>query len=353
MYGSVIAYILQNCGYDVLVIDKRSHIGGNCYSYFDDYGIEIHKYGPHVFHTSNKKTWNFVNSITEFRSYFSKAMASYHGKLYNIPINLQTINDFFNLNMNPTEARKFIKSRQLKRKGNSIESWCISNIGVDLYCAFIQGYTKKQWDCDPDKLPEDIIKRLEIRYNCDSNYHNDLYSGIPIAGWNNFFYKLLEDIPFIPLVDYNKNKDKLNGMADKIIYTGPIDEYFDYSEGELSWRSLEFDVQYYSTEDLQGIPVINYPSLTTPYTRSVEYKHFQPGLKTNKTAVVFEKSCQNSSKPYYPINLKKDKKILLKYQELAKKEKNVFFGGRLAEYKYYNMDKIIEKVIDDVKIHCK
>jgi UDP-galactopyranose mutase len=345
LYGCTMARLLTDAGKKVLVIEKRYHIGGNCASEIID-GMDCHKYGPHVFHTNDFNIIKWLAQFDEFTDFNPVNYIKYKEKLYNIPINLKTIEDVLadRKKITPREAKELVKLHCIKTEEKNIESWCFANIGKCLYYTCVYGYTKKMWGRDPSSLPAEIIKRLPIRYNYKSEYHEDKYSMIPVNGWNTVFENMLKDIPYILGFDFLKHDVSM--MTDKIIYTGPIDKYFGYKYGDLSWRSLDFKIKRLDVDDYQGNAIIHYGDEDTIYTRSVEYKHFNGG-PVGRTVVIYEIPKEDRNNPFYPVNSENDKKIYAQYKKLADEEENVFFGGRLAEYKYYNMDTIIEKAMKD------
>jgi UDP-galactopyranose mutase len=343
LYGSLMARKLKNSGNSVLVIDKRNHIGGNCFSYKEN-GIEIQQYGPHIFHTDSWHVWTLMNSIDEFIPFKIEAYSQFESRTYNFPINLKTINDFFHSSFNPEQAQEFITSHKIpNKKPKNMEEYILSQIGEGLYYAFIKEHTEKMWGRPCAELPADIIKRIPIRYNYNTSYFPDehIYQGVPKNGWGKWFEKLLDSIPIESNTDYFL--EDFRSLAKKIIYTGPIDKYFNFSEGILNWRSLKFRKDIVNCPDYQGCPIILFPEKKYLHTRQVEYKHISQ-VKTDNTIIVCEYPCDNLSEPYYPTNTDVDKRILKKYLKLASKEKNIFFGGRLAEYKYYDMDMIVKKI---------
>ena len=350
LYGCVMAERLNAAGAKVLIIERRNHIGGNCFSYKFN-GIEVHMYGPHVFHTSDIDLWDYVNNVAFLRQFTQKTLTVHKDRTYPIPINLKTINDFYDENLRPYQVEEFLRSRRIRIENpKNFEEYIVSQIGYELYDAFIKGYTQKQWGEDPKNLPADIIKRLPVRYNYNDSYYDEshIYQGIPWIGWGLWFKELIGNIPVMLGVDYF-DTDFIKSNAQFVIYTGPIDRYYKYEFGRLRWRSLTFDVQPYDLDDYQGTSVLNYADARIPYTRVVEYKHFMPDNPARGTVVVAEKPCNNDDEPYYPVNSVSDKFILEQYFDMAQKEKNVFFGGRLAEYKYYNMDDIVKKALSDYK----
>ena len=348
LFGSLFAYKAIQAGKKVLIIDKRRHIGGNLYTEEIE-GINVHKYGAHIFHTSNKAVWDFVNSIVEFNRFTNSPIANYKGKLYNLPFNMNT---FYSLwgTKTPKEAKlkieEQIKAANISNPKN-LEEQAISLVGKDIYEILIKGYTEKQWGRKATDVPAFIIKRIPVRFTFDNNYFNDKYQGIPIGGYTNFIKKLLSGADVRCNIDYIQNKAELVGYADKIVYTGPIDEYFNYCFGELEYRSLRFEEEILDIPDFQGNAVVNYTEAEVPYTRIIEHKHFEFGTQ-KKTVISKEYSLdwKEGAEPYYPINDEKNNRLYQKYKVLSEKEKNVLFGGRLAEYKYYDMHQIVEKVLN-------
>ncbi len=349
-YGAVIAERLANdANARVLVIDKRNHIGGNCYSEIDpETGIEFHTYGTHIFHTSSEKCWDYITRFTAFNSYQHQVLTTYQDRVYQMPINLETINSYYNLNLKPFEAKEFIQqeiSKEAITEPRNLEERAISLIGRPLYEAFIKGYTMKQWAKDPKELPAKIITRLPVRYNYDEVYfRNAKWQGIPLNGYTKVFERLL-DHPNIEVklnCDYFESKRSFD-VRQKTIYTGPIDRYFEYRFGHLEWRGLDFKQELQEVDDYQGTSVMNYADAKIPYTRIHEPRHLHPerNYKSSKTIIFFESSKSDRDNPYYPINSDENMAILTQYKELASKEKQVIFGGRLGDYAYYDMDKTI------------
>ncbi len=343
LYGGVWAYEARKNQKKCLVVEKRDHLGGNLYC--DDIeGIHVHRYGAHIFHTSNCKVWNFVNSITDFNRFTNSPMANYKGKLYNMPFNMNTFNEMWGIT-SPEKAKAKIASQRASVKGEpkNLEEQAISLVGKDLYEKLVKGYTEKQWGRDCKDLPSFIIRRLPVRYTYDNNYFNDLYQGIPSDGYNVLIDRLFEGSDIAMETDYLEHKDKFDSMAKKVIYTGTIDSYFNYRYGKLEYRSLKFETEVLDTDNYQGVAVVNYTDRETPYTRIIEHKHFEFGTQP-KTVITREypAAWQEGMEPYYPVNDDKNQKLYEKYAALAEKEENVIFGGRLAEYKYYDMDKVIE-----------
>ncbi|MCY1664639.1 UDP-galactopyranose mutase [Rhizobium sp. SL86] len=350
-FGATIAERAANeLGKRVLIIDRRRHIGGNAYSENDrETGIEVHKYGAHLFHTPNKTVWDYLNRFTAFTDYRHRVFTSYRSQVYSMPINLGTICQFFGKRMSPDEARALV-AEQAKELGDrqpqNLEEKAISLIGRPLYEAFIRGYTAKQWQTDPRELPESIITRLPVRYNFDNRYFNDTYEGLPVDGYTAIFERMLDN----PLIDVQLNTDyftvKNEIPAGKpVVYTGPIDRYFDYRAGELKWRTIDFQEEVLGVGDFQGTAVMNYADEDIPYTRILEFRHFNPerDYQKEKTVIVreFSRFATRADEPYYPIDTAEDKRTYLAYRELAEKEQDVIFGGRLGTYRYLDMHQAI------------
>ncbi len=332
----------------VLVVEKRDHIGGNCYSYRDkDTDIEVHRYGSHIFHTSSQEVWNYLNRFTQFNTYQHRVFASAHDELYSLPINLHTICQYFHKTFTPGEAKQLIieKAFQIEHPAN-LEEKAISLIGHELYELLIKGYTKKQWNQDPNNLPASIIERLPVRYNFNTNYFDDIWQGLPLHGYDYLFKQMLGN----PRIQTALNKDfeeigHAISSSQYVIFTGPIDTFYQKRYGSLSWRSLQFEFETIEVKDFQGNAVINYPDITIPYTRIHEFKHYHPerSYNTNKTIICREYSIDNtaSNDPMYPVNSEQDQELYKRYEKLASQEKNIFFGGRLGRYRYYDMDDAI------------
>jgi UDP-galactopyranose mutase len=341
LFGSVCARELTDKGYNCLVLEKRNHIGGNCYTESKE-GIHIHKYGAHVFHTSNKEIWDYVNKFAKFNNFVNHVKVKYNNSIYSFPINLFTLHQLYGVTT-PEEARKKIEEVRVKNDNpKNLEEWILSHVGYEIYLKFIKGYTTKQWGRDPINLPTSIIKRLPIRFTYDDSYYGMDYQGIPIGGYTQIFEKLLDGSEVKLNVDYLINKNKFNKLAKKVIYTGPIDAYYDYQFGHLNYRSLKFETERVEVSDYQGNAVINYTELHYPYTRIVEHKHFDP-VNTNFTYITKEYPMEydNNIDPYYPINDHINMPIFKKYKKLADVESDVIFGGRMAEYRYYDMHQVI------------
>ena len=343
LFAGTFAYHAVNQGKKCLVIEKRKTLGGNLYCE-DVEEIHVHKYGAHIFHTSNRRVWDFVNSLVEFNRYTNSPIANYKGEIYNMPFNMNTFSRMWGV-ATPEDAKKIIDEQRAVIEGEpqNLEEQAISLVGGDIYKKLIKGYTEKQWGRDCKDLPSFIIKRLPVRYTYDNNYFNDLYQGIPIGGYNVLIQALFEgcDVEFD--VDYNENREKYNELGEKILYTGTLDSLYDFCYGNLEYRSLKFETEILDKKNYQGVAVVNYTDRETPYTRVIEHKHFEYGTQ-NKTVITKEYPVdwEVGMEPYYPVNDEKNQNLYQKYREKAEQENNLIFGGRLAEYKYYDMDKIIE-----------
>lgn len=351
LFAGTFAYEAGKRGKKCLVVEKRSNLGGNIYcEKIED--INVHKYGAHIFHTSNRKVWEFVNSLVEFNRYTNSPVANYHGEIYNMPFNMNTFSKMWDDVRTPVEAKARIAEQKAKITGEpkNLEEQAISLVGEDIYKKLVKGYTEKQWGRDCKDLPAFIIKRLPVRYTYDNNYFNDLYQGIPIGGYNVLIDALFAGCDVELNVDYNENKEKYNELGEKVLYTGTLDSYYDYCYGKLEYRSLKFETEVLDEENHQGVAVVNYTDRETPYTRMIEHKHFEYGTQ-EKTVVTKEYPAdwEEGMEPYYPINDEKNQSLYQKYAELTAKEENMIFGGRLAEYKYYDMDKVIESAFDLVE----
>jgi len=376
-FGLTIAERAAEAGLRVTVIDRRSHIGGNAYSEAEpETGIEVHRYGAHLFHTSNERVWEYVNRFTSFTNYVHRVYSTHNDQTFALPINLHTINQFFNAAYTPDEARKLVKEQagefDVETAKNFYEKG-IALVGRPLFEAFFAHYTAKQWQTSPEKLSGDIVSRLPVRYNYDNRYFNDKYEGLPVDGYTAWIERMA-DHPNITVqlntdffdTSQPLNKDALVGQM-PIVYTGPIDRYFDYSEGSLSWRTLDFEEEVLDVGDYQGTPVMNYPDADVDFTRIHEFKHFHPERKdsypTDKTVIMreFSRFAGRDDEPYYPVNTPEDRTGLLAYRELAKNEDNVFFGGRLGTYQYLDMhmaigsalsmwDNQISQIAEDLKV---
>ncbi len=351
LFGSVFAYEATKKGKTCLVVDKRKHIGGNVYTE-NIKGINVHKYGAHIFHTSNKMIWDYIQQFATFNRYTNSPIAIYKDEVYNLPFNMNTFSKLWGIKT-PQEAKEIIEN-QRKKSGiinpSNLEEQAISLVGKDIYEKLIKGYTQKQWGKSCDKLPSFIINRLPVRFTYDNNYFNDLYQGIPVGGYTQIFEKMLASSDVRLNCDYLKHRDELNAIAKKIIYTGMIDEYFDYCYGELEYRSLRFDTEILNMDNFQGNAVVNYTDADVPYTRIIEHKHFEYGTQ-NSTIITKEypKTWKRGDEPFYPINNEKNNILYSKYLTLAKQEKNVVFGGRLGMYRYFDMHNIIERSLECAK----
>lgn len=345
LFGSVFAQKAKEVGKKVLVIDKRNHIAGNAFTE-EICGINVHKYGAHIFHTSNKEVWDYVNKFAEFNNFINSPIANYRGELYSLPFNMHTFSKMWNIEK-PIQAMRIIDNQKLEvmNEPNNLEEQAISLVGRDIYEKLIKGYTEKQWGKECKDLPSSIIKRIPVRFTYNNNYFNDKYQGIPIGGYTKMVEKMLEDIDVELDVDYLKNRDKFS--CDKVIYTGAIDEYFHYCLGELEYRSLRFKEQVLSMNNFQGNAVVNYTSYEIPWTRIIEHKFFE-GKDSNNTVITKEypSKWKKGMEPYYPINDEKNNRLYELYKKLSEKEENIIFAGRLGEYKYYDMDKVIESAFN-------
>ena len=353
LFGSVFARQATDAGKKVLVIDKRPNIAGNVYTE-DIEKIHVHKYGAHIFHTNNKEVWEYVTMIAEFNRFTNSPVSNYKGELYSLPFNMYTFNKMWNV-ITPQEAAAKIEE-QRKEAGitepQNLEEQAISLVGKDIYEKLIKGYTEKQWGRDCKDLPSFIIKRLPVRLTFDNNYFNALYQGIPVGGYTKMVANMLDGIEVRLNTDYLENKDELDKLAEKVVYTGAIDAYFDYKLGALEYRSVRFDTEVLDTPNFQGNAAVNYTDRETPWTRIIEHKWFEFGKDDEgndipKTVISREYSSEwkVGDEPYYPVNDEKNGKLYQEYKKLAEDEKNVIFGGRLGEYKYYDMDAVIASAL--------
>lgn len=351
LFGSTYAYLLKKQGKKCLVIDKRPNLGGNIYCENIE-GINVHKYGAHIFHTSNEEVWKFVNSIVEFNRYTNSPIANYKGNLYNLPFNMNTFYSLWGVKT-PAEAKaKIDEQRNLSNisEPKNLEEQAIFLVGRDIYEILIKGYTEKQWGRKCVDLPPFIINRLPVRFTFDNNYFADKYQGVPIGGYNKLIDGLLDDIEFKCNTDFFDNRSYFESLAEKIVFTGKIDEYYDYRYGTLEYRTVRFETEILDCENYQGNAVVNYTDAETPYTRIIEHKHFEFS-KQQKTVISkeFSSEWKSGSDPFYPVNDNKNNSLYAKYKELADLEDKVIFGGRLAEYKYYDMHQIIDSVLNKFK----
>lgn len=348
LFGATFAYEMTKKGKRCLVIDRRNHTGGNIYCENIN-GINVHKYGAHIFHTSNKKIWEYVNQFVEFNNYINAPIANYNGELYNLPFNMNTFAKLWGI-VTPEEAKDKIESQKNVLKGKTpenLEEQAISLVGEDVYRKLVKEYTEKQWGRDCKELPAFIIKRLPVRFTFNNNYFNDRYQGIPIGGYNVIIDKMLENSDVELGVDYLKEKEKYSELADKVLFTGMIDEYYNYKLGNLEYRTLKFENEVLEDIDnYQGTAVMNFTSKKEEYTRIIEHKHFEfNDCKGTIITKEYPSTWKLGDEAYYPVNDEKNSELFMKYKELADKEKNVIFGGRLGQYKYYDMDKIIEEAL--------
>jgi UDP-galactopyranose mutase len=347
-FGSVCAHELTKKGKKCLVIDKRKTLGGNCYT-VNVNGIHIHKYGAHIFHTNDEYIWNYVNQFAEFKQYTHNVIANYKGEMYTLPFNMWTFNQLWGVKT-PQEAQEKIESQRYKGPITNLEEQSKSMVGTDIYEKLIKGYTVKQWDKECTELPASIIKRLPVRYTWDSNYFNDKYTGMPVGGYTQIFERMLEDSDVLLEKDYFENKESYDNMASKVIYTGPIDRFFDYQFGKLEYRSLRWETEILEEDSFQGTPVVNYTDLKTPYTRILEHKWFDhQNQKGTVISYEYPAEYNGQNEPYYPIRDENNTKTYEKYLELANGLKTHIFGGRLATYVYYDMHQVIAQALKKVK----
>ena len=351
LFGSIFAYEANKKGKKCLVIDKRNHVGGNIYTEKIE-KINVHKYGAHIFHTSNKEVWNYINQFAEFNRYTNSPVARYKNEVYNLPFNMNTFNKLWGV-FSPEEAKKKIAEELAEvniDEPRNLEEQAIKLVGKTIYEKLVKGYTEKQWGRKATELPAFIIKRLPVRFIYDNNYFNDLYQGIPVGGYTQIIEKMLKGIDVKLNCDYFNNQEELNKIAKKIIFTGTIDQYYNYQFGELEYRSVRFETEILDMENYQGNAVINYTEYEIPYTRIIEHKHFEFGNQP-KTVISKEYSdvWTKDKEPYYPVNDDKNNKLYLKYKEIAAKDSKVIFGGRLGQYKYYDMDKVIIEALNCVR----
>ena len=370
LFGSIFAYEANKKGKKCLVIDKRSHIGGNIYTENID-GINVHKYGAHIFHTSNKEVWDYIQQFAEFNRYTNSPVARYKDELYNLPFNLNTFSRMFNL-ITPQDIEKKLNEERKEgleklngKEPSNLEEQAISLVGTTVYEKLIKGYTEKQWGMPCTELPTFIIKRLPVRMIYDNNYFNDKYQGIPIGGYTQIIEKMLDGIEVKLNYDFFDHKEELENIADKIVFTGPIDKYYDYKFGQLEYRSVRFETEEIDVDNYQGNAVVNYTDREVPYTRIIEHKHFEQGKQlgnevtegpsVGKTIISKEYSDKwdASKEPYYPINNERNNELYAKYEKLAKEDNKVIFGGRLGQYKYYDMDKVIVEALECVSENLK
>ena len=351
LFGATFANLAKKDGKKVLVIEKRNHIAGNIYTEKIE-GINVHKYGAHIFHTDDKEVWDYVNSFVEFNRYTNSPIARYKDEVYNMPFNMNTFSKIWNDVITPEDAKRHIEEerQEITHEPQNLEEQAISLVGRTIYEKLVKGYTEKQWNRECIDLPAFIIKRLPVRFIYDNNYFNDKYQGIPIGGYTKLIEKMLEGVEVKIEADFLEMKDYYKSIAKKIVYTGMLDEYFDCKLGRLEYRSLRFDTKILDTENFQGNAVVNYTGREVDYTRVIEHKHFE-STPSKKTVVTYEypDDWSPEKEAYYVINDDKNNNLKAKYQELANKEENIIFGGRLAEYKYYDMDDVIRSAMDTYK----
>lgn len=359
LFGATFAHLATKAGRRCLVIDKRPHLGGNVYCE-DIAGINVHRYGAHIFHTSNQDVWNFVNAIVPFNRYTNCPLANYHGKLFNLPFNMNTFHQIWGVRT-PEEAQKIIAEQKKEAESvlaaegvsapRNLEEQALLLVGKDIYLKLVKGYTEKQWGRECKELPAFIIRRLPVRFVYDNNYFNDKYQGIPEGGYNRLIEGLLEGVETRTECDFFINRPYWEGLAEKIVFTGSIDEYYNYRFGKLAYRTVQFETEVLNIPNYQGNAVINYTERDIPYTRIIEHKHFEcfgPAVYENPQTVIsreYSTEWKEGLEPYYPVNDDENTRLFSKYIELANKEDNVIFGGRLAEYKYYDMAPVIEKAM--------
>ena len=341
LFGSVFAYEAGKRGRKCLVVEKRDHIGGNIYTYEAD-GINIHKYGAHIFHTSDKKIWDYVNQFASFNNFVNSPIANYKGEIYNLPFNMNTFSKMWGI-ITPAQAEAIISEQRKEVKEiNNLEDQAISLIGRDIYEKLVKGYTEKQWGRSCTELPPEIIRRLPVRYTYNNNYFNDFYQGIPIGGYTQIIEKLLEGTEVRLNTEFHEHREELSSLADKVLYTGALDAYFDFSLGHLQYRSEKFETERLETENYQGVAVVNYTEREIPYTRIIEHKHFEAAVSpVTYISKEYPVDYSETGEPYYPINDKTNMELYSKYRELARKDEKLLLGGRLALYSYFDMDKTI------------
>lgn len=348
LYGAVFAYEAKKKGKTCLVIDKRDHIAGNIYCE-NIHDINVHKYGAHIFHTSDKKIWDYVNQFAEFNNYINSPIARYKNELYNLPFNMNTFSKMWDI-VTPQEAKDIIASQIADlniTEPKNLEEQALSLVGRDVYEKLIKGYTEKQWGRDCKELPSFIIKRLPLRFVYDNNYFNDRFQGIPMGGYTKIVEKMLDGIEVRLNTNYLDNREEFDAMADKIVYTGMIDQFYDYKLGVLEYRSVRFETEELDMENYQGNAVVNYTEREVPYTRIIEHKHFEFGKQpTTIISREYSSEWKKGDEPYYPVNNEKNNNLYQQYKELADKEAKVIFGGRLGGYKYYDMDKVIAAALE-------
>jgi UDP-galactopyranose mutase len=352
-FGSVFAHEASKNGKKCLVLEKRQHIGGNAYTKNIE-GVNVHLYGPHIFHTSSDKIWGYVNNLVEFKQFIYSPVARYHDEFYSLPFNMWTFHQLWGVKTPAAALQRIEETRVHYANPKNLEEFALSKLGKDIYEKLICGYTEKHWMKHPSELPSFIIKRLPFRLTFDANYYNDKFCGIPIGGYTKIFDKLLDGIPVEFGVDFFSDREYFESIATKIIYTGKLDEFFGYEYGDLEYRALKFDHKIHNTENFQGVVTINHTSIDVPYTRTIEHKFFD-GIKSKKTVVTTETPVEytRSKTPYYPINDKQNNRLFKLYKSKANKLSNYVFGGRLADYKYYDMDQVIASSLKRVSMELE
>lgn len=356
LYGATCAYELNKRGFKCLVIDKRNHIAGNIYTEEIE-GIQVHKYGAHIFHTSNKNIWEWVNQFARFNNFINQPVARFKNEIYNLPFNMNTFTKLWNDVFTPADAKKRIeeeKQRYLFQEPNNLEEQAISLVGVTIYEKLIKGYTSKQWGKECSELPAFIIKRLPVRFTFDNNYFDDVYQGIPMGGYTRMIEKMLSGVEVRLEIDFFEHKDEMTKIAKNIIYTGPIDQFYGYCFGTLEYRKAKFETETLDCENYQGNAVVNYTDYQVPFTRIIEHKHFEFG-KQPKTVISkeFPSEWKKGDEPFYPVADESNLSLYLKYKALSSKDKNLYFGGRLGQYRYFDMDDTIESALSLIDIICK
>ena len=348
LFGSIVACEARKLGKRCLVVEKRNHIGGNVYTEEIE-GIQVHRYGAHIFHTSNKAVWDYINQFAEFNRYTNSPVAYYKGEIYNLPFNMNTFNRMWGA-VTPEDAKRIIEKQRRECAVDvprNLEEQALNLVGRDIYEKLVKGYTEKQWGCKASELPPEIIKRLPVRFTYDNNYFNDFYQGIPIGGYTQIIEKMLDKIEVQLNTDYLEHRELLRKLAGTVIFTGPIDEYFEYCYGELEYRSVRFETEVLDMQNYQGNAVVNYTEYEIPYTRIIEHKHFEYG---NQCKTVISKeypvTWKRGYEPYYPVNNEKNNKLYQRYTEKAEQEKGVLFEGRLGKYRYYDMHHIVAEALE-------
>ena len=351
-YGAICAHELVKRGKSVLVIEKRDHIGGNCYTRNVE-GVHVHEYGPHIFHTNDKKIWEWINQFAEFNNYKNTPVANYRGEIYSLPFSMWTFAQMWGVKT-PEEAKAKIESQRYDGKVTNLEEQALSLVGKDIYEKLIKGYTTKQWRKDPKELPASIIKRLPVRFTYDNNYFNDKYQGIPIGGYTQIFEKLFDGVNIKYNVDYFENREQWDAVAENVIYTGPIDKFFDYKHGDLEYKSIRWENELMDKDNHQGCAVMNYTDVEVPYTRVIEHKYFDDqNQKVTYVSKEFPQEYKRGVDPFYPVNDETNTAIYRKYKAMSDELPNIHFGGRLATYKYYDMHQVIAAALKDLETKIK